>query len=70
METICPACGGTMETSTNEFPFNQYRAVKGVDHQVCTECGEMAFTADQSTMFFNYRQALKQKAREAECACR
>lgn len=68
METICPTCGGKMETSTNEFPFNQHETVKGVQHQVCTECGEMAFTADQLDMLYDHLQALKQKAREAECA--
>lgn len=60
METICPACGGKMETSVDEFSFNQHQSVKGVQHQVCQKCGEMAFTADQSTLLFDYLQALKQ----------
>ncbi len=60
METICPACGKKMKTSTEEFSLAEFPRIVGVEHQVCSACGEMAFTAEQTDILFGYMLALRQ----------
>lgn len=64
METTCPACGGKMETSTEEFSMEHLSNIKGVEHQVCTKCGEMALTAEQSDVLFGYTLAMRQMTKK------